>query len=492
MGVSKSMKNNNNIVRNNNGLKVIDFFMLGLGAMIGVGWTVSLNDWFQTAGGVFGTILAFLIGTLMVIPIGLCYGELTSAIPVSGGVMAFAYRANGSKLSFLGGWLNALAYVVLLPWEMIYINHVLSLLFPVLASGKPLYIIFGFPVYLGELVVGILLTAIIVILNLKGAEISGIIQTGFTSMILIAAVFIAVFSFIKADFNNLLPVYTTIEGQKHNNFLSGFIGMLVLVPFFMAGFDAIPQAIEDANEGIKPKTISKILVFTIASAGMFYILIILAAASAFPWKEFASLETPALAFMFYRLYGKGLGSFLYYITIIGSLGGLLSTYNGMFIAATRLLFSMGRSRLLPERFSKKSKADMPYVAILFCGGATLIGPFFGESVIRPLTNVGSLAFVLGWLITCYATFKLRKTEPDLNRPIEAGKGDGIIIISIVISAILALLLLIPGSPGFMSYGSLAIFIGWLILGEIFYNVSQKKGKTITEKERFELMFNVSE
>lgn len=186
--------------------------------MIGVGWTVSLNDWFQTAGGVFGTILAFLIGTLMVIPIGLCYGELTSAIPVSGGVMAFAYRANGSKLSFLGGWLNALAYVVLLPWEMIYINHVLSLLFPVLASGKPLYIIFGFPVYLGELVVGILLTAIIVILNLKGAEISGIIQTGFTSMILIAAVFIAVFSFIKADFNNLLPVYTTIEGQKHNNF----------------------------------------------------------------------------------------------------------------------------------------------------------------------------------------------------------------------------------------------------------------------------------
>lgn len=111
--------NKNDIIKKSSGLKGLDFFMLRFGSMIGVGWTVSLNNWFQTSGGVLGTVLAFLLETLMVIPIGLCYGELTSAMPVSGGAMAFAYRAEGSSFSFLGGWLTSLAYIVLLPWEMI-------------------------------------------------------------------------------------------------------------------------------------------------------------------------------------------------------------------------------------------------------------------------------------------------------------------------------------------------------------------------------------
>ncbi len=35
----------NKVKNKNSGFRMIDFFMLGFGAMIGVGWTVSLNDW---------------------------------------------------------------------------------------------------------------------------------------------------------------------------------------------------------------------------------------------------------------------------------------------------------------------------------------------------------------------------------------------------------------------------------------------------------------
>lgn len=187
------------------------------------------------------------------------------------------------------------------------------------------------------------------------------------------------------------------------------------------------------------------------AAGLFYILIIFASASAYPWSEFANLESPALAFMLRGIYSSRVGVLLYYITMFGSLAGLLSTYNGMFIASTRLLYSMGRSKLLPEFFSKKSKTDNPMFAILFCGLATLIGPFFGTSVIGPLTNVGSLSFVMGWFITSYSTWKLRRFEGDLKRPIKAGKDMKIILLSLGISGLLILLSVIPGSPGFMSY-----------------------------------------
>lgn len=474
--------------KSSSGLRAIDFFMLGFGSMIGVGWTVALNDWFNMAGGVIGAVIAFIIGTLMVIPIGLCYGEMTGAMPVSGGTMAFAYRAEGSKLSFLGGWLMALAYMVLLPWEMIYINHIIGLLFPILTSGSPLYVVFGFEVYLDSLLAGIAITAIMVYLNIKGAEISGKLQTRLTATILIAAAVIVLFALLKADFNNLFPVYSPSQGQEHTSFIQGILSMLVIVPFFMAGFDAIPQAVEDANDDITPKRISRIMIFTIAAAGLFYIVIMIASASAVPWRTFANLESPALAFMFDGIYGDPLGIILYYVTILGALAGLLSTFNGMFIAATRLLFSMGRSELIPKVFSKKSEADTPVTAILFAGAATLIGPFFGTSVIEPLTNVGSLSFVLGWLITSYSTLKLRDKEEDLHRPLKAGKSKIIIYISIIISSGLAVLSLVPNSPGFMSYESLTIFIVWLILGFVFHFISENTGDTISEKKRFKLMF----
>ena len=470
------------------GFRKIDFFMLGLGAMIGVGWTVSLNNWFLTAGGVLGTILAFALGTLAVIPIGLTYGELTGALPVSGGSMAFAYRAEGSRFSFLGGWTVALAYIVLLPWEIIYINKILNILFPILRSGEPLYVFLGNPIYLPSLVTGILITLGLSYLNLKGSEMSGKIQTHLTSIIIVVALVLMGFLLTKADFANLKPVYKPIEGYDHKSFFTGFINMLVIVPFFLAGFDAIPQAIEDARAGVKPRTISKLLVLSIVAAGLFYIGIITTSGLALSWEEFATLDTPALAFVFKDYFNGWLGQGLYYLTLIGALAGLLSTYNGMFIASSRLLHSMGRAQLLPKVFAKESKFGTPLIGILFSTLATLVGVFLGSPVIKPLTNVGSTAFVLAWLITSYSALSLRKKEPNLDRPIQAGENRFIIYLAVAISGLLILLSLLPMSPGFMGRESLLILIAWLLLGAIFYFVSNRTGETISERRRHRLIF----
>ena len=120
------------------------------------------------------------------------------------------------------------------------------------------------------------------------------------------------FLLIRADFNNIKPIYAVVEGYDHRSFFDGFISMLVIVPFFLAGFDAIPQAIEDAESDIKSQTISKIIIFTIIAAGLFiftiiaaglfYVAIILSSGLARNWQDFARLETPPLAFMFRNVY----------------------------------------------------------------------------------------------------------------------------------------------------------------------------------------------
>ncbi len=69
-----------------------DIMALAFGAMIGWGWVVLTGQWIKTAGSI-GAILAFVIGGIVVLFVGLTYAELTSAMPKCGGDLVFSYRA---------------------------------------------------------------------------------------------------------------------------------------------------------------------------------------------------------------------------------------------------------------------------------------------------------------------------------------------------------------------------------------------------------------
>ncbi|MEN8164070.1 MAG: hypothetical protein ABFS37_08070, partial [Acidobacteriota bacterium] len=68
------------------------YVTLGLGSIIGVGW-ILVGGELLSDGGPFGTMIAFLLGGLLLVFIGQCYAELTPAIPVAGGEIAFTYKA---------------------------------------------------------------------------------------------------------------------------------------------------------------------------------------------------------------------------------------------------------------------------------------------------------------------------------------------------------------------------------------------------------------
>jgi len=50
-------------------LRLTDYFTLGWGTMVGVGWLVVMDDWLLR-GGSLGAILGFAIGGLLLLPIG--------------------------------------------------------------------------------------------------------------------------------------------------------------------------------------------------------------------------------------------------------------------------------------------------------------------------------------------------------------------------------------------------------------------------------------
>jgi amino acid transporter len=463
--------------------------MLGFGSIVGVGWAVSLNAWIGNGGGAVPALIGYAIATLIMIPIGLCYAEMTPAMPVAGGVVAFTTRAFGTLPSFIAGWFVVLAYINILPWEAIYINDVLSLLFPVLKSGEPLYVLGGAGIYPKAVIVGIILSCIVIGVNWVGAQLAVKVQTFCTTLILVAGLFVIIFGLLKLDLMNFLPLHNDVMNKGHSNFGGGLLTVLAMAPFFLAGFDTIPQGAEEGSSGLNFKNLGKVLLGSVLSAGLFYCLIIFSVGGAMPWVEFAGLERPAVSLMFQQLYPGMMGEFMYWLTMIGALAGLFTTWNGFFIAGSRLVLGMSRARLLPAFFGKiHPKYGTPMGGNILCAIATFAGPFIGIGLIDPLTIIGSSAFIIGWLFTALSCWKLRASEPDMIRPFKMPGGVGMAIIAVVISMTLFLITVIPSSPGYMGNVGMAYLIGWIVLGALLYIGSKKYRDSISAEQRIGYLF----
>ena len=149
-----------------------DVLVTAFGAMIGWGWVVSSGSWIQRAG-VVGTIIAFLIGGIMIYFVGMAYAELTTAMPESGGEKVFTKKAFGTAGSFVCTWALILSYIGVVCFEACSLPTIIQYIFPGFLKGY-LYTIAGFDIYITWLIVAILFALLITYINIKGITIAGI------------------------------------------------------------------------------------------------------------------------------------------------------------------------------------------------------------------------------------------------------------------------------------------------------------------------------
>lgn len=158
-----------------------DILVIAFGAMIGWGWVINSGDWITTAG-FMGSIIAMLIGGLMVFFVGLTYAELTSAMPQCGGEHVFSYRAMGPTGSFICTWMIVLGYVATSAFEATALPTVITYLFPDF-NQVYLYTIAGKDIYLTTIILGVGVAVLITWVNIKGAKTAAMLQTILTAII---------------------------------------------------------------------------------------------------------------------------------------------------------------------------------------------------------------------------------------------------------------------------------------------------------------------
>ena len=100
-------------------LSLWNFFTIGFGAIIGTGWVLMVGDWMIIGGGPVAAMIAFIIGAVFLLPIGAVFGELTAAIPISGGIVEYVDRTYGNTMSYITGWFLALGNAILCPWKQL-------------------------------------------------------------------------------------------------------------------------------------------------------------------------------------------------------------------------------------------------------------------------------------------------------------------------------------------------------------------------------------
>jgi APA family basic amino acid/polyamine antiporter len=434
-------------------LSTVEYFTFGFGTMIGVGWLVLMDDWL-TRGGPAGGILGFLLGGLLLFPVAHTYGRLVQRIQDAGAEIAYTEGVMPASVSFAAGWTMVLSYAIVCPWEAVATGNLLARVFPALNSYQ-LYTIGGSAIYAPRLAVGLALTALVAVVNYRGIRPSGIFQDVMTFGLLATFAIFTLLGFANGSPSNMQPLFA--PGQAP--WLSIFL-VLQIVPYFMTGFESVAKGSEEAKAGFDPRNFTRAIYAALVAGFLFYVLIIAVVTYVYPWQEIVAGHVRTEV-AFERTFGSHR---IAQLILFGAFLSLLKIFNGNFVASTRMLYAIGRRNLVHRSLSRvHASYGTPVVAISLMAALTGAAAMFGDAILVPVTEVGSLAVGVGWLSACVAYLLRRRRDPRgaSESPIMAWCG-------VAVSVAIVLMKVIPSVPGSFTRPEWTAFVAWSVAGLAFW------------------------
>jgi APA family basic amino acid/polyamine antiporter len=210
-----------------------------------------------------------------------------------------------------------------------------------------------------------------------------------------------------------------------------------------------------------------------------YLLIPIVALSAMPVVHHGGEYTTALGSRFKNdpilgiVENLGLGSTMtqvlrYYVGVLAAVILLIATNAGL-IGVSRLTYSMGQHRQLPERLRQvHPRYRTPYIAILVFSAVAAITLIPGETDL--LATMYSFGAMLSFTIAHAAVIWLRQRHPDLERAWKPPLNFRAFGFSIPLTAVLGGLGTFAAWVVVMALNprTMAIGVGWMVLGLVVY------------------------
>lgn len=367
---------------------------LGVGYVISgmyFGWNLGLEQ-----GGVLGLAIATFFIIIMYVSFTLSYTELACAIPKAGGGFDYSLRAFGPKGGFIAGMAQNIEFIFAPPAIAYaigaYMSSFVNLPVEVLAIGA--YLIFT-------------------TINIVGVRLAAVIELTITILAVVELLIFAGFT---------LPSFDAIHLTQHS-LPNGYASIFIAIPYAIWFFLAIEGIANVAEETINPQR-NVLIGFGTA---MFTLVVLCAitfisAVGVNGWETVVfdtnSLEPSdsPLPLALKSIYGEQ--SFVYHLLITIGLLGLVASFHGIILAAGRSTLEFGRFGFAPKFTSQvHRKFKTPANALILNMLIGIIAILTGKTAaIITLACFGALTL---YIISFAAFFKLRRTEPDMERPFKA-------------------------------------------------------------------------
>ena len=454
-------------------LGIPEVVLLGVGALLGGGIFTLLGAATGLAGG--GLVFAILLGSAIAFINLNAYVALATTFPQAGGGYHWVKDGLGDLPGFLSGWCSWMASSVACALYAVSFGYFMhEFVFEFL--GLPLQ---GISVETWEMFFTIGIITLFGVINYRGVAFSGkvggaialstlgilgvYIMYGMKHMILTPA--LATF-----NFSPLLPM--------------GLAGVLQAAALFYIAFEGSEIQAQTGEEVENPARVLKIGLFASwAIVSVVYLLIAIIVVGAtdgggeHSWKFLGAASERAIIESATQFMPFG-----YIIMLVGGLLANIAALNATIYSSSRILFSLGRDKLVFSQLGVMHPINYVPVRALLASLLVIVT----ISIFLPLRDIASVAdmlFIILFMLLNYAYIELRRQKPEAKWkyivPFEPYLPMG----AIALYALLGVALF------HVSQVAIYLLIGWVLLGLVNYFAYAKR--VLREDQEREVVYTHS-
>jgi APA family basic amino acid/polyamine antiporter len=425
------------------GLGLYDSTMVVVGSMIGSGIFIVSADMARIVGSPGWLLGAWVLTGVLTVVGALSYGELAAMMPRAGGQYVYLREAFSPLWGFLYGWT---LFLVIQTGTIAAVGVGFARYFGALVPWirddnyliPPIHVSTGYALSLSTTqLVGCLLIALLTWTNTRGLEYGKIIQNIFTTAktgALIGLILVGVAlgwnrAAVADNFGNLWTVRGTediVPGLTAMTTFGLFVAVCISQTGSLFSADAWNNITFTAGEVKDPRrNIPLSLVFGTGIVITLYCLANVAFLVTLPFDQIQHAPGDRIATATLNAIFPGAGSTIMAIGIMVSTFGCM---NGLILAGARAYYAMARDRVFFRSAGQLNGAKVPAWGLVLQGlwAAFLVLPRTFDPATRAYGNVYNnlLEYIISaalifYILTIFGIFRLRASEPDVERPYRA-------------------------------------------------------------------------
>jgi amino acid transporter len=329
----------------------------------------------------FASPFAMVIGMLFSLCLAVIIGEFARKLPAAGSFYNYLTHAFGPKVGFVTGVMLFGAYILLLPFQLSFFSTFTS------------EYLAGHSVNIDWQWLAVALIVFSMLLTIAGLLPS--LRTGLVFLAFEIVVFgiIAIVILVNGGADGLSA--KPFDPSESLEGFSGIIYGLVFAIFAFVGFESATTLGEEVHE--PRRTIPRAVLVTTLVIGIFYTLLLYSGVVGFGLtpKGLEALQTDGTPFD--TLARSFSGAFLGTLSIIAVITSFIALNIVTVNAAGRMIFSMGRDRMLPRWFDHVNRRGAPDRAVVVSVVVMLAVTLILGSIYEP----GELAAWAAYIATLF-------------------------------------------------------------------------------------------